>query len=276
MKVLFKHELKNLFWERIILCIVNVVVWALLGIFVNIFGDTKGIVTILITISFLMTLLALFVAMDVILIISVIKSFNNRLFTSEGYLTFALPVSLDKMMITKYLVNLFWVMMIGVSYIIGITILSLIVSVGDIQNSFEFIAELCKWIIENPIVVLLYAIRIIASLILTFSALFFVLAVLNCGKIRKAKFIIGVGIFVGITRVIGTISMILSYFSYALVLDENQKLSFVFINIFKESINMFGADSAILNINEFAITVAAGAVLYILARNILNRRLELE
>ena len=53
-------------------------------------------------------LAGLIIASFVILLMNIVNSFNKRMFSSEGYLTFTLPVSVDNLLIGKLIVNMVW------------------------------------------------------------------------------------------------------------------------------------------------------------------------
>lgn len=278
MKVLFKHELKNHFWEIVILSSINILICVLFGIYLRFF-DSDNIVSTLILGGLTMSFIGVFIATGIVFIVSVIKSFNTKLFTNEGYLTFVLPVSLDKLLIVKYLVNLLWVIIIGLSYIIGILILFLLLIDVDTREVLKFLLDTVKICINSPLMCILIIIENLTYVIFYFSVLFFVLAILNCGKIKKGKFILGIALYMVITRVINFISTILSLVSLSIVIDETGKLKVIFINVFSEIVNNTNFDLyelEIMNINSYIIIVASLVGLYLLARFIINKKLELE
>lgn len=278
MKVLFKHELKNHFWEIVILSSINILICVLFGIYLRFF-DSDNIVSTLILGGLTMSFIGVFIATGIVFIVSVIKSFNTKLFTNEGYLTFVLPVSLDKLLIVKYLVNLLWVIIIGLSYIIGILILFLLLIDVDTREVLKFLLDAVKICINSPLMCILIIIENLTYVIFYFSVLFFVLAILNCGKIKKGKFILGIALYMVITRVINFISTILSLVSLSIVIDETGKLKVIFINVFSEIVNNTNFDLyelEIMNINSYIIIVASLVGLYLLARFIINKKLELE
>lgn len=278
MKALFKHELKNHFLEVIILSGANIFICLLLGIYVRFFDD-DNVISALILSGLAMSLLGVFVATSVVFIVSVIKSFNTKLFSNEGYLTFSLPVALDKIILVKYLVNLLWVIIIGCSYIIGILIIFIILA--DVQTSevFKYLVDFVKAMLQSPLTFILPCLNFLVTVIMYFSILFLVLAILNCGRIKKAKFILGLAMFMGMTRVINFVQTISSLFSLVVISDENAQLKFKFVNVFSEdyyATSLFSDVPQILNVNTFVLTIVIGVGLYLLARLIVNRKLELE
>ncbi len=274
MKVLFKHELKDHGKEIIILSAINIALCLIFGIYLRfIMIKGSGGDSILGLFGFLF--IAVFIAISVVLVVSIIKSFNTKLFSNEGYLTFVLPVSIDKLLIVKYLVNLLWVVVVILSYIIGI--LSLIIIVEDLSatDTFELFKELGELILNKPLSLLLDIIQFIVAIAYILSALFVTLAILNCGKIKKAKFIMGLFIFWGINFVVKIINIIFTGIS--LVIGEvNDRLTIGLINDFTEKSTVPNGFIEVFNINLFVITSLLVVGLYFVARFIINRKLELE
>lgn len=275
MRLLLKHDIKNNFLEIVALCVINIIICLLIGIVARFFTFDNLATTLIIS-----TLLAGFVGVSigtaVVLIMSIVKSFNNKLFTDEGYLTFVLPISIDKIIISKYLVNMLWVIITTISYIIGLLLLVLLLAGVEVPEIFEGILEIGKLIIQNPISVLLALIQLLVSLIFTFSCLFLTLAVLNCGKIKKGKLLVGIIIYSVIGNIISTISSILSLAS--LVIVNNGKHLLLDIVTFEDSLFGLAYDAGmiVMNINTFVIEVVACVGLYFLARFIIRHKLELE
>jgi hypothetical protein len=83
-----------------------------------------------------------------------------------------------------------WVVVVILSYIIGI--LSLIIIVGDLSatDTFELFKELGELILNKPLSLLLDIIQFVVAIAYILSVLFATLAILNCGKIKKIRYII--------------------------------------------------------------------------------------
>ncbi|MBQ8293439.1 MAG: hypothetical protein IJX78_06560 [Bacilli bacterium] len=274
MKVLFKHELKNHYIEIGILSAANIILCTLIGL-CSLFLDDSSWVSNIIVSTLMIAFVGVMIALAVVLVVSVVKSFNTKLFTNEGYLTFVLPVSIDKMLIVKYLVNLLWVVIVSLSYIIGILIITLMVIGTEDAYTFEIFKGIGEAILNSPIHISLYILQALAVVLLCFSSLFLTLAILNCGKIKKAKFILGLLIYSALNNVINFVSTIASYFSFAVV-ETGSGLKVKFISLF----DIFdGGDyyvSQVFNFNSFIVSVIAIVGLYLFARFIIKRKLELE
>ncbi len=274
MKVLFKHELKDHGKEIIILSMINIALCLIFGIYLRfIMIKSSGEDSLIGLFGFLF--IAIFIAISVVLVVSIIKSFNTKLFSNEGYLTFVLPVSLDKLLIVKYLVNLLWVVVVILSYIIGVICLIIIVEDLSATDTFELFKELGELIINDSITLLLSIIKFIVDIAYILSALFATLAILNCGKIKKAKFIMGLFIFWGINFIVKIINMIFTGISVVIGKVNNQ-LTIGLINDFTEKSTVPERFIEVFNINLVVITGLFVVGLYFIARFIINHKLELE
>ena len=133
--------------------------------------------------------------------------------------------------------------------------------------------------INSPITILLFGIQSIVGILLAFSALFVTLAILNCGKIKKGKFILGLLIYGAINQVVNFVTGIVSSFSLAIVdkgeILKKEDLAIKFVNHFDSSESIFG-QLEVLNVNAFFLTIGAVIGLYLFARFIIKHKLELE
>lgn len=66
-----------------------------------------------------LVLAALFIALGVITIITIIDRFKNNLLSDEGYLMFTLPVSTEKLILSKLLNSIFWLIAAGITALLA-------------------------------------------------------------------------------------------------------------------------------------------------------------
>lgn len=149
-------------------------------------------------------LLAIFgiIASIVFLIIVIIKLFHSRLFSSDGYLTFCLPVSLDAILISRILVGASYVILNWI--IIATVIAALNINAIDIAFYIDLLVNVESiYIFTNCI---LETIVLIVILLLT-------LAILNTGKITRFRTILGIIIFMFLFSI--------GNMPYGMLLDDN-------------------------------------------------------
>lgn len=253
---LMKYEIKNSLFEVIIANLVIILSTFFLGIA---FAFKQMILT-----SLLIGILSLcYFAAFVILLILIIKSFHTKLFTKEGYLTFTIPVSLHKLIISKILVNILWVLI--TCFIFLVSILYLFFVIFSLSGEGNFISSLLftigNYFSTDPFAALssvfLFFIQSLTSIVLMFCILFFVLSFTNCGIIRKGKFMIGVLLYIAINSFLSIITTITYLFNF--------KINF-----------LFGNYTTTFDIINFIISVLFCFTFYFLSYVLIQKSLELE
>ncbi len=98
----------------------------------------------------MLLLFALYIALGVLTILSIIQRFNNNLLGDEGFLMFTLPVKSTTLLLSKLLAAMCWVVLAG---FIGFLSMSIIVAMILIFtpefNFFNELAYLWEAVIEN-------------------------------------------------------------------------------------------------------------------------------
>lgn len=142
------------------------------------------------------------IAVLVVVLKTIINSLSSRLFTDQGYLTLTTPVSIDKLLISKIIVSMVWVLFL---YIIMFASMFLIFSAnGDTQFIFS---EIFKSIFGSGIGdALLVSLDIIMSILSFVVMLLFVLVFSNIGRIRRHKLLVGILMYLGINFIISLIN----------------------------------------------------------------------
>lgn len=186
-----------------------------------------------------------FIASFVFLIIFIVKLFHSRLFSSDGYLTFSLPVSLDAILTSRILVAGSYVILNG---IVGIlVIIALSGSLAKILPSFIGLIPLDD--IRAYLILTNYILEIIAFLCILLATL----AILNTGKIVHFRAIIGIVIFIFLYSV--------SNIPYMIAVGADY--------IFEEMIDTVGLIKAVL------FSMLKIAVFYLIARYLIKNKLEI-
>ncbi len=274
MRLLLKHEIKRNIGTISILCGINILLYVILGIMVNCYSDAfiyQQLLGLVIGGLFGVSLSTM-----IFIIISIVKSFNNQLFSNEGYLTFVLPISLDKILISKYIINLLWLIMLILTNVLGILFLLITIKVLPSGIIFEALGEFGKLIIEHPLTALLYLVQAIVGTMLTFSTLLFTLVILNIGRIRKGKLIIGLILYSIVGNIVSFVSNMFVIIDLYIV-DMQGKISVMSTKMMEEFVlenNSFILP--VMSIFSFILQVGAVIGLYFAAKYLIKHKLELE
>ena len=186
---IIKNELKSSYIEFLILyglIILFGLFSGLLNVWYNsINNDYLSLSNILL--EFINGISVLLPIICVILIIrNVLVSFN-KIYSKEGYLTLTLPVSRSNLFIGKILANLIFIIGSYLAIIINVSIIYLIYKPIYIMTIFGNFSSYYY----NFSIILLRLINIIFLSIVIMCGLCFILSILNIGKIRKHKILIG-------------------------------------------------------------------------------------
>ncbi|MCL2522647.1 MAG: hypothetical protein FWE36_07320 [Erysipelotrichales bacterium] len=206
-----------------------------------------------------------------LLIRSLIKTLNNRLFTREGYLTLTLPVSIDKILLSKFLINFFWLAVAGITMMISAVLMIMILGGADFIN---FLAEFFTWLVDvsGPhffVIAITIFINMLIGYVQIIAVILATLALMNIGKIKKNKTLVGIGILLIFIFATGMLSLILN--------DITNDLGLYF----HEGSFIFGSRPSILSFPLFRvaslfITLASTIGAYFLTRYLIQNKLELE
>ena len=123
------------------------------------------------------------------LAITIIRLLYNRLFTSDGYLTFALPVSVDAILTSKILVSSIYVILSGV--VIGLWALILATTSYELSGLVGYLDAF----LDSPYVMALFAFTQITNIFAMSALVLLILAILHIGAITRFKVICGIALF---------------------------------------------------------------------------------
>ncbi|MCL2062132.1 MAG: hypothetical protein FWH03_05890 [Firmicutes bacterium] len=148
----------------------------------------------------------------VIILMSISRSFHKKLFTNEGYLTLTTPVSLDKLLLSKIIVNMIWIFATVFSFAISIFIMyaGIIILAGP-AASFIF-GVLVELIAQNPLSFILGIITFLASVLFFLTALLFIIVLFNTGHKKRFKILKGILLYYAFGIVFTMISYAVAYF----------------------------------------------------------------
>lgn len=262
---LLKYEFKESYLEILIINVAIIVLSALNAIIFKI-GESSTFIPL-----FMIALVLLYIGAFIILIINIVRSFNKKLFSDEGYLTLTLPVSINQILLTKIFVNIIWIIITNLSYYISFAILATIIA-----DNYDLFIFLEIFININPLAILLLLISTLFTIILYLNILIFVLACLNIGKIKKFKFLLGFLIFYGVNLITSWIINLLQIVPFVVVLKANRldiiKNADPYLGFFDQISNSL----VLLNFNSILWHSVFIISLYIISRYLIKNKLELE
>lgn len=270
LKKLLKHEFKNTWMEITIVNGATLVISLFLALILRLHVDM-----FFISLS-VMAIMLLYLAATGLLIFNIIRSFNQKMFTNEGYLTMTLPITIDQLLISKIIVNLVWVMTTALSIILSLFFVGLVIQ-PNLSDFFLF--DISELIAENLLPTLLIIIQIVISTLLSIMVLVFILSILNSGKIKKVKLLIGAFLFYAITNVISSLTNILIIIPYSIYIGESGMTidkSYTIFDMLWGSNSLYSNGIPIMNFNTILLNIVFIALFYFISRKLIRDHLELE
>ena len=213
---ILKHDFKNSYKEFLIMCAAIIIMSILLGI--TCLFDLNSFLGRVFFMSLMTFYILIITAVGILWIVYIINSINKKFFTREGYLTFTTPISIDKLIISKILVNFIWFIVVMVTFFISVLIIVFFATRGYV-DVFSGLIEMVKFAFQQPLILVTSIIKVILYVLSLLITLFFTLAFLSSVNVRKARTFITLFVY-GIVLNIGNflISM-LSFFSVGLGYD---------------------------------------------------------
>ena len=194
---LLKYDFLESFYS---ILLINGVLLALMAISNAIITDSVS------TAAWLLLLFVMpfgFLLSIVFLAITIIRLLYNRIFTSDGYLTFALPVSVDAILTSKILVSSVYVILSGV--VIGLWALILASTSYELSGLVRYLDAF----LDSPYVMALFAFTQITNIFAMSALVLLILAILHIGAITRFKVICGIALFLFFSMIEGIISAII-------------------------------------------------------------------
>lgn len=197
----------------------------------------------------------------IFMILAVLDSINKKLFSSEGYLTFSLPLGIDSILLPKILINVFWV---GASFVL--LFLSLYINTfwshfGMMNMIFTGFAS---GIIHHPFWAFLAYVNFLFWVGLFLVKFLLVLGILNIGKIKKHRLIVGIVVFIFLQIILEIIKNQFSIFAPSYEDFYN--------NILTRNTALYTQGYGI----QILINAAEFFVIYLITRYLIKNKLELE
>ena len=204
---LLKHDLKDSYLEVVILSGI-----ALAASFL-VFAGYKLNISFIATIGQVGFVFGLS-ALQIILLITIIKSFHTKLFTNCGYLTLTTPVSLDKILISKILVSMLWV------FTAMVTTIGCVFIIFSASSSFfiSLFNSLVKSIINNPFETFKGIVIGLAAVLFFLTTLIFILVLTNTGWMKKHKLLKGILLYLAFAMITSQVAFIFTSYVWYLSL----------------------------------------------------------
>lgn len=242
------------------------------GTFTSIFG---GIISTLYVFSIM--------AMFIVWLKLVIDSLYKKLFTNEGYLTFTLPVSVDKLLISKLIAGFVWMLYCLVVIFLSFFIYIIVITRFEIQV-MAIISEMFRVVLQNPLIVLVVIFMMVLSTLLSIVLILFVATLMHSKKGSKSFTFVSIILYFAISSGIDTIVQIFSLVSMGLAVDMNTGNNFVYFSNMYKIIDLSGKISNLEEIvyipycsfNQLIIYIGAIVGFYFLVRYLISHKLELK
>ena len=194
---LIKHDIKSSYRDLFPLYLGLLLFAVIAAVSVNPEREWLSVVTIL-------PFFALFIATTVILTITVIKLFTNRLFSKEGYLTFTLPVTTLETFMSKIITAVLWTFLTFLVYVLATSLFTGIWvalnwnNVQYVLNEYRPYWDSIPWNTIIPEVLRLISIslpQVIASFVYSSALMLVSVVFVNTSYVTSKKLAIGIVVY---------------------------------------------------------------------------------
>lgn len=128
----------------------------------------------------------------VFLIMTIIKSLYQRLFSQEGYLTLSLPVGIDSILISKIITSLIWIVLTNIIVFLFIVFMIGMENAIIYADIYDFMSKMiCNYFFAGLFILLTNLVGIVSLITLVL----FIISLLNIGKINRFRVLIGISLF---------------------------------------------------------------------------------
>lgn len=277
---IMKYELKNYYKEQLLLG-GGIIVLAFLGALVLKLGTNGSSGLVVLGALLIMVYIFSLISLVVMWIKLVIDSLYKKMFTKEGYLTFSLPVSIDKILIGKFISCFIWEI-----FILLIAIISLFIFVFVIDSKQEvlfFLKQMFTSGLISPLFIICIIISSIVSTFATIILIMFVISVMYSKSGEKSFTLISILFYIGLNSILSTIINMSSNFTlavgYDIALDKTIFYTIkddVIYSLSSGTIVDFTALIPYINFTQVGIYLIVIVAGYFAVRYIISRKLELK
>lgn len=276
MRQFLKYEFKRNYKSFILsylLVLISFIIMSIFALFVKNISDVNQIMIIIYS-NIIFIILGSIGTAIVLFIINLIKSFYISIFSDEGYLTLSFPKTTDSLLLSKIIANLFWIIMLFITFVIGFLILNISLT-GSLNDLFVFFTDLLSKY-NNLIAFPFYIINGLINNVMIFVLLLLSFTLINLGNLKKAKILLGILIFIGINYILNTCDIFSDLISFGIAIDADNNILFIFGRITSDSYNYNNIVSYLFNIPEFIFDIGVILGGYILTRYLINNKIEIE
>jgi len=205
---LIKHDIKSSYRELFPLYIGLCLFAVIAAISVNPEREWLSVVTVL-------PFFALFIATSVILTLTIIKLFTNRLYSKEGYLTFTLPVSTFETFLSKIVTAGIWVLLTLLVYLIAT---SLFAGLWTLLNwnmikvefvRYAYIWDQIPWNTIIPEAIRIFGITLpqtLVNILYACSMILITVVFVNTSYVSNKKLLIGIIVYLVLNFIFNNIN----------------------------------------------------------------------
>lgn len=276
MRQFLKYEFKRNYKSFILsymLVLISFIIMSIFALFVKNISDVNQIMIIIYS-NIIFIILGSIGTAIVLFIINLIKSFYISIFSDEGYLTLSFPKTTDSLLLSKIIANLFWIVMLFITFVIGFLILNISIT-GSLNDLFVFFTDLLSEY-NNLIAFPFYIIKGLINYVMIFVLLLLSFTLINLGNLKKAKILLGILIFIGINYILNTCDIFIDLISFGIAIDANNNILFIFGKITSDSYTSNNIVSYLFNIPETIFDIGVTLCGYILTRYLINNKIEIE
>lgn len=194
---LIKHDIKSSYRDLFPLYLGLLLFAVIAAISVNPEREWLSVVTIL-------PFFALFIATTVILTLTVIKLFTNRLYSKEGYLTFTLPVTTLETFLSKIITAVLWTLLTFLVYVVATSLFTgvwVALNWNNVQyalNEYRSYWESIPWNTIIPEALRLISIslpQVIVSFVYSSALMLITVVFVNTSYVTSKKLAIGIVVY---------------------------------------------------------------------------------
>ncbi|MDR2590549.1 MAG: hypothetical protein LBC71_06160 [Oscillospiraceae bacterium] len=224
-------------------------------------SNTPAVISIIVAII-------LIASISILTLILILERFRKNLLSNEGYLMMTLPVSIDKLILSKMLVSSICSVASTIVVIISIVILS--APWNAIVGFFHLLAvDISVSFSTEPIFSVFLTIEIIfLNLLILFSSILLLYTCLSLGMLtNKYRRLVAFGFFVAITTLLQILIAIITTFTILASVSER-------VDSFMNSLSDFG-QSQVIFLPLIILVAVIGLALYSITRYMLKNKLNL-
>ena len=274
MRQLIKHEFADYWKNNVIgygISFVGYLIYAIYMFFVSRYQNPWSPFMSIITTGISFALVSALLAPVVFFFISIKRTFLDKIFGDEGYLTMSIPVSTKQLLLSKLMVSMIW----GIGFIIVNFLVASLVFVAIVNTSLDFL-QTFKSIISNIFFSGLTSVKIIYTTLSSLLKLILILlmagSLTNYLRAKKNKAIIAIGIALGVYTCISVLNTVALVIPFGIIITEN---GYAFNAGLFDDLSPLGLSSYVINFTKLIFDILLIIGMYLISYNIIDKDFEL-